>query len=211
MPPVGQAAQRAPGCQLPVEFVGGYDTGFRSRTAQTPPAGGAEIDVTRVPRHGTSRSISSAKRRVHNRSCRSSPPAGRPGRGWHCHSGTGHLGRACGRLAVKSTAKKLLARCAVCAVPAGVTVLSLKFPDGPLGAQAGGELRAAVAARSPSLGHFSDAPRHGQEAGTEFLPLPARPHRRRPGDALVSGSHSPTSERSPTLLLLGTLMISPQY
>ena len=31
------------------------------------------------------------------------------------------------------------------------------------------------------------------------------------GDALVSGSHSPTSERSPTLLLLGTLMISPQY
>ena len=49
MPPVGQAAQRAPGCQLPVEFVGGYDTGFRSRTAQTPPAGGAEIDVTRVP------------------------------------------------------------------------------------------------------------------------------------------------------------------
>jgi hypothetical protein len=64
------------------------------------------------------------------------------------------------------------------------------------GAQTGGELRPAVCQGSPSLGHLSDAPRHGQKVGGEFLPLPARPHRWRPPDALAGGSDSATGERS---------------
>ena len=83
------------------------------------------------------------------------------------------------------------------------------FQDGPLGAQAGSELGPRSHHRAQAWDTFQTLLGTAKKLGLNFFHYLRDRSSAAPGDALVSGSHSPTSERSPTLLLLGTLMISP--